>query len=223
MKKAFTLIELLVVIAIISILASILLPSLSKAKEAAKGIGCIANLKQFGNANAMYMSDHAGYPPYSTTDMGLWDYELMPYLNYPQSTTAASNIKSFSIFHCPSGATNGYAGISAYMWKGYSYNYYLTANPSAGGYNFRKDCNIANPSNTLVMNDGRFHAERNQEEGTTFSYFGNRPNFSDRLNYSEWTSIRHSRKTNVLFFDAHAALKEVAPTSWGFIPFGVDW
>ena len=62
-KNAFTLIELLVVIAIIALLASILMPSLSSARNAAKSSVCMSNLRQIGIQNALYLNKYQVFPP----------------------------------------------------------------------------------------------------------------------------------------------------------------
>ena len=77
-KSGFTLIELLVVIAIISILASMLMPALSSARESARRIACMSNARQIAIALIMYSSDwEDSFPPKHSTEGTRYDLDLL--------------------------------------------------------------------------------------------------------------------------------------------------
>jgi len=160
--NGFTLIELLVVIAIIAILAAILFPVFAQAREKARGITCISNLKQLGTATMMYVQDYdetfpmafgwgASYggwtnlinrpvPPDEFVDTDVWRVSY--------SNAVQPYVKNYGVYTCPSSTVSGggYSGVSIPVKISYTYNGLLQSSPMAG---------VVSPSGLIMLHSGR--------------------------------------------------------------------
>lgn len=106
-NKGFTLVELLVVIAIIAVLMAILLPSLNKAKDQAKGVTCRNNLRQIGLAAMLYAEDYDNYVPRSAGRRQIspgkyyegWILYFLPYIGGKSNQT--KDYREIDVYDCP--------------------------------------------------------------------------------------------------------------------------
>ena len=119
-RRGFSLIELLVVIAIIAILASLLLPALSLAKEKGVRIKCMSNLKQIGLALHIYAGENNNYLPSYGANAGTWLWDI-------PTKTAQFIVKSGGtrkVLYCPSKSAS-VKDID--LWWNYSGGYTVTS------------------------------------------------------------------------------------------------
>ena len=202
-RRGFTLIELLVVIAIIAILAAMLFPTFARAREKAREVSCMSNMRQLGLAFGMYYEDHHRMPWDDLTINGLpegsaptWTWRLMilPYINNTQ------------IFVCPTAPRlNQFDGTwpdydqdagSAISHVHWDNDLGTNAEPPPG----RTMHEILTPSETILLTDftGNY----------VISAYGTQEHGYVR---TDDAARRHNDGANYLFCDGH--VKKLVPTA----------
>jgi prepilin-type processing-associated H-X9-DG protein/prepilin-type N-terminal cleavage/methylation domain-containing protein len=159
---AFTLVELLVVISIIVLLAALLLPVLSKAKESSRSAACLSNLHQIGIALQLYAQDNHNQLPLlgnlgatnnpSATNLPLVNMALSNYVGAPQ------------VFRCPSDQQKIFENTGSSFWWNTFLNGQDSDHLSIGPMEF-------DPHNIpLLFDKEAFHKARGQGKGVNYLY-----------------------------------------------------
>ena len=210
-QHRFTLIELLVVIAIIAILASILMPALSSARERAKRMTCVNNLKSWGTALNLYADFYNEWYPRNGTWSPYEGEQRWYYVAGKMIGVNTSRVKKreASLLFCPSDPSPGVNGMAwARHSYGYNYQYFGSdhySSPKKTKGMGRKRNYVKFPTITLIVGE-KGGADESYDRGTASHIL-----YSSTETTGNTPTNRHSGYANLVFPDGHVApmLREV--------------